>query len=65
MVVNRRSRTREIVDLIDLDIERKGDVVPNQLEMRMSDQVLNVTPGSGEEIVQAENDSPFRQKTLT
>ena len=32
LVVNRRRRTGEIVDLVDLDIERKGHVVADQLE---------------------------------
>ncbi len=36
LIVNRRGRASEIVDLIDLDVQRKGHVVTHQLEARMS-----------------------------
>ena len=32
LVVDRRGRAGEVVDLVDLDVERKGDVVAQQLE---------------------------------
>jgi hypothetical protein len=65
LVVDRGSGTGEIVNLIDLQIERKGHVVPDQFEVRMTNQVLDVTSRSGEEIVDAEDASPIRQQALT
>jgi hypothetical protein len=35
LVVDRRGRTGEIVDLVDLDIERERHVVAHQLEARI------------------------------
>src|SRR2546423_6549018 len=59
-----RRRTRQVVDLIDLDIERKSDVVPHQLEARIPEQMLDVPFGAGEEIIRAENVLPGRHKAL-
>jgi hypothetical protein len=42
LVVNRRSRTCKIADLIDLHIEREGDIVPDQLEVRMTRTYLKI-----------------------
>jgi hypothetical protein len=39
--------------LVDLDVERKRDVVPHELEVMMIEQVLDVTPSPSEEIVDA------------
>jgi hypothetical protein len=32
LIVDRRSRAGQVEDRIDLDIERKGDIVPDRLE---------------------------------
>ena len=53
LIVDRRGRAGEIVDLVDLDIERKRHVVAHQLEARMADQMLDVALAAGEEIVDA------------
>ena len=42
LVVDRRGRAGEVVDLVDLDIEREGHVVAHQLEARMCQQVRDV-----------------------
>jgi hypothetical protein len=55
LVVHRRGRAGEVVDLVDLDVERKGHVVAQQLEARMADQVLDVAPRTGEEVVDAQH----------
>ncbi len=55
LVVNGRGGTGEIVDLVDLDIERKRHVVPHQFKARMADQVLDVAFGAGEEVVDADH----------
>ena len=55
LVVDRRGRAREVVDLIDLDIERKGHVVADELEAGMIKQVLDVALGACEEVVDAKH----------
>jgi hypothetical protein len=64
LVVDRRSRTCEIVNLIDFHVEWEGDIVPDQFEMRMNDQVFDVPSRSSEEIVDAENDRAICQQAL-
>src|SRR5262249_56521216 len=64
LVVDRGGGTGEIVDLIDLEIERKGDVVSDQLERGVADQVLYIPPRSREKIVDAENDRPIPEQAL-
>ena len=55
LVVDRRGRAGEIVDLVDLDIEREGHVVAHELEARMAEQVLDIALGAGEQVVDAEH----------
>src|SRR5450755_1694784 len=59
-----RGRAGEIVDLVDLDIERKGDVVPHQLEAGMPDEMRDVVLVAGEEVVDAENVVAIRQQAF-
>jgi hypothetical protein len=61
LIVNRRSWACKIINLIDFDIEREGDIVPDQFEMRLTDQVFDVPSRSGEKIIDAEDDRPVRQ----
>jgi hypothetical protein len=65
LVVNGRSRTGEVVDLIDLDIERKGHVVPNKFEPMMVEQMINVALRASEEIVQANDIPTISEQSLT
>jgi hypothetical protein len=53
LVVDGRCRTREIVDFIDLDVERKGHIVPDQLEALVPDQILDIAPCACEKIIHA------------
>ena len=55
LVVHRRGRAGEVVDLVDLDIEREGYVVAHQLEARLAHQVRDVGPAAGEEVVDAQH----------
>ena len=55
LVVNGGGGAREIVDLIDLDIEREGHVVTHQLETRIAERCSDVVAAAGEEIVDAEH----------
>jgi hypothetical protein len=55
LVVDRRGRAGQVVDLVDLHVEREGDVVAHQLEVRVAEQVDDVVLGAGEEVVHAEH----------
>jgi len=44
-----------VVDLVHLQQYRLDDVVPYDLEVRLSYQVLDVVLGSGEEVVHADD----------
>ena len=55
LVVDGRGRAGEIVDFIDLDIEREGHVVTHELEARVAEQVLDVALGAGEKIIDADD----------
>ena len=55
LVVNRRRRTGEIVDLVDFNVERECDVVTCQFEMLVVQEMLNVLAGAGEKIVRAKD----------
>src|SRR5690606_23181377 len=51
LVVNGAGRARQVVDLVHLDEERKGDVVANELEIRVIQQVHDVRLVAREEVV--------------
>ena len=53
--MDRRGRAGEVVDLVDLDKQRMGDVVAHRLEMRVGQQVRDVVLAAGEIIVDAEH----------
>ena len=55
LVVDRTCRAGEIVDLVDLDIERKADVVAHKLEARMTSEVIDVAFVTSEEVVDAQH----------
>jgi hypothetical protein len=42
LVMGGRSGTRKIVDLVDFKIDREGDIVPDELEMFVVEQMLDV-----------------------
>ena len=42
LVVNRRSRAGQIVNLIDLDVEREGHVMADDLEPGVADETINI-----------------------
>ena len=59
LVVDRRGRTGEIVDLVHLHEERECHVVPLELESGMVQQVRDIGTRSGEQIVHAQDLVPF------
>jgi hypothetical protein len=58
LVVDRRCRASKIEDLVHLDKKRMGDVVAQQLEAFVVEQMLNIMPCSGEEVVHAQHLAP-------
>jgi len=64
LIMHRRGRTGQIVDLVHFDIQRKSDVVPHQLEARVLEQVLDVGLAAGEEIVDAQYVVPGGKQAL-
>src|SRR6266850_8143964 len=65
LIVNWRSRARQVVDLVDLDIERKRHVVPHQFEAFMTQEMLDVVASAGIKIVYAKNLVVARKQRLT
>ena len=55
LVVHRRGGAGEVVDLVDLDVEREGDVVAHRLEVRIAEQVRDVVLAPGEVVVDAQH----------
>jgi hypothetical protein len=51
LVVNRRSRTCQVVNFIDFDVQRERHVVAHQLEIRSIDELRNVVLGASEKII--------------
>src|SRR5438046_8609010 len=55
LIMDRRGRTCEVVDLVDLDIERKGNVMADELESGLTDERENVVAHAREEVVHADH----------
>jgi hypothetical protein len=55
LVMHGRGRTGEIVDLIDFEINRKRDVVPDQFEALVAEKMFDVALGASEKIIKAEH----------
>src|SRR3989344_4230558 len=64
LVVDRRSRAGQVVDLVHLDVERERHVVAQQLKMRITDEMGDVVLGAGEEIVHAQHVVPVGDQPL-
>src|SRR5690606_6949674 len=64
LVVHRRRRACEVVDLIDLDVDRKRYVVANELEARVIEQMRDVEAGARVEVVEAKDDVPLAEQPV-
>ena len=64
LVVDRAGRAGQVVDLVDLDVEREGHVVAHQLEHRVAQQVRDVALAAGEVVVDAEHVVALGQQPL-
>ena len=55
-----RRRARQIIDLVDLDIKRESNIVPNHFEMFMIEQMFDISTRASKEIVDAHGDVSIR-----
>ena len=55
LVVNWRSRTRQMEDLVDLQQHPLRDIMADHLKVVLTDQVSHIALAAGEEVVQANN----------
>jgi hypothetical protein len=62
--VDRRRRTSQVVDLIDLHIKRKGNVVANEFKIRIPYQRSDISFGPRIEIVDTEDIVSILEETL-
>lgn len=53
LVVRGRSRTRKVVDFINLDVERERHIVPCQIEVLVIQEMLDVRPRASEKVIDA------------
>ena len=64
-VVDRGGRTGEVVDLVDLDVERERDVVPDGFEAGVRQCRGDVVPRSREVVVDAQDLVAAREQAFT
>src|SRR5690606_14908255 len=64
LVVNRRRRASQVVDLVDLDVERKGHVVAHDLEVGVAEQMRDVALRAGIEVVHANDFVAVREQPV-
>src|SRR5262249_22327853 len=64
LIVYRTRRAGEVVDLVDLDIDRKHDIVPHKLKMRMTLQMRNVAAPAGYKTVETNDLVSALEKAL-
>ena len=64
LVLARARRTGEVVDLVYLDIHRKGHVVAQRLEVGAADQVGDVALAAREVVVHAQHVVPLRHQPV-
>ena len=64
LVVDRRGRTSQIVNLIGLDIERKGHIVADQIEAMVVDDAIDVAAGAGEKVIDTDDIGAVLEQAL-
>lgn len=55
LIMDRRGRTSEVINLVNFDKQREGYVVAEKLETPVVEEILDVAAGSGGEIIGAKN----------
>jgi hypothetical protein len=63
--VDRRGRASEVINLIDFQQDRLGHIVPNELKMRISEEVRNIFTPPGKEIIKAKDFVTVAQQSFT
>lgn len=66
LIVNRRSRAGKVVNLINLDVQRKGDVMAHHLKIGIAHQMSNIAFSPCEKVVNTQDimsfgEQPFAQ----
>jgi hypothetical protein len=64
LVVDRRRGAGEVVDPVDLHVQREGDVMPHQFEVGIAQQVGDVLLAAGIEVVNAQHVVAVAQQAL-
>jgi hypothetical protein len=64
LIVDWRGGAGEIVDFVDFNVQREGDIVPDEFEARMIVQVLDIALAAGEEVVGAQDLMALLQQTV-
>src|SRR5262249_2201683 len=64
LIMDRGSWAGQVIDLVGFNIERKGDVVPDDFKTAVVEQALEVTTRSGEIIVNANDVRPLLEQAL-
>ena len=64
LVMRRRGRAGEVVDLVDLDLEGIDHVVPQEFKARVGEQVDDVLLPAGEQIVEADDLVPVADEPV-
>ena len=65
LVMNRRSRAGKVIDLVNLYVERKSDIVSHHFEIGIVHQMRDIAFSAGEEVINTQNVMPFGEQTLT
>ena len=64
LVEHRRRRTGQVVDLVDLDEQREGQIVPQELEPGIGQQVMDAAAGRRVEVVHTQDFGAGGQQRL-
>jgi hypothetical protein len=64
LIVNWRGWARQVVDLVRLDIERKGHIVAHKFETRVVVEMLYIAFGAGEQVVDAQDFMSHLEQTI-
>ena len=64
LIVHGRCRAGEIENAVDLDIQRKGDVVAHQFKARITQKMGNVSFVAGEEVVYTQDIVVIRDEAV-
>jgi hypothetical protein len=62
--MDRRGGTRQIVDLVDFDIEREGHVMADKFKAMVIEQVIDVAARAGEKIIDADDAGAVLEQSL-